>query len=120
MGSSVKFIPGNRAGITEDPIKAGIIEVRPGTKGIDLGEQRYGMAYIRVLDEFHYLKGMCVYSNNLPENYDVIRYCFDPRDCLYALKDEREDKDIPKKLNKGIMTKIKSPSYDEWMEWREK
>ena len=117
MRQTIKFIPGNRAGIKEDPVKAGIIEVRPGVKGLDLGEKKYAGAYIRVLDEHHYLKGMCLYSDNLPENYDVIKYCLDPKDVLKALKDDRDDPYMPQKLNKGIMTKIKdSANWNAWAE----
>ena len=114
---TIKFIPGNRAGIKEDPIKAGIIEVRPGIRGLSLGEKKYEMAYIRVLDEHHYLKGMCIYSDNMPENYDVIKYCLDPKDCLKALKDDRDNPNMPQKLNKGIMTKV--PDNGDWKAWGE-
>ena len=113
MKNTIKFILGNRAGIKEDPAKAGIIEVRPGTKGVDLGEKKYAMAYIRVLDENHYLKGMCVYSDNLPDNYDVIKYCSDPNDCLKSVKTVTPDM----KLNKGVMTKILDDA--DWKAWKE-
>ena len=117
MKKTIKFIPGNRAGIKADPIKAGIIEVRTGVRGLSLGEKKYAMAYIRVLDEHHYLKGMCVYSDNLPDNYDVIKYCLDPKGCLEALKDDRDDPNIPTKLNKGVMTKIMTKGN--WEAWKE-
>lgn len=117
MKKAIKFIPGNRAGIKEDPIKAGIIEVRPGVRGLSLGEKKYAMAYIRVLDEHHYLKGMCVYSDNLPEGYDIVKYCFDPKDCLKALKDDRDDQNMPQKLNTGAMTKFRDNG--DWDAWRE-
>ena len=74
MGKKVKFVPGNKVGMTENPDKAGIIEVRPGTKGIDLGEKKYAAAYLRVLDEEHYVQGLCLYSNDLPDGYDVVCY----------------------------------------------
>lgn len=106
MKNTIKFIPGNRAGIAVNPEKDGIIEVRPGTKGINLGERKYAMAYIRVLSEHKYLKGMCIYSDNLPDEYDVIKYYKSPVDCLNALIDDRDELNIPNKLNKGIMTKI--------------
>lgn len=105
---TVKFIPGKRAGAKEDPTKEGIIEVRPGTNGIDLGEEKYAMAYIRVLDARHCFKGMCVYSDNLPEDYDVICYCRDPAHMLTALKTVTTEMN----LSKNIMTKIPSEAKE--------
>lgn len=101
---SVKFIPGKKAGIKEDPLKEGIIEVRPGTAGINLGEKKYAMAYIRVLDELHCFKGMCVYSNNLPDDYDIICYFRDPDHGLTVLKTVKPEMN----LCKDIMTIIQS------------
>ena len=101
---SVKFIPGKKAGIKEDPLKEGIIEVRPGTAGINLGEKKYAMAYIRVLDELHCFKGMCVYSNNLPDDYDIICYFRDPDHGLTVLKTVKPEMN----LGKDIMTIIQS------------
>jgi len=99
---SVKFIPGKRAGVKEDPLKEGIIEVRPGTKGIDLGEKKYAMAYIRVLDNLHCFKGMCVYSDNLPDDYDIICYFRDPCHGLTVLRTVKPGMN----LGKDIMTKV--------------
>lgn len=101
---SVKFIPGKRAGIKEDPLKEGIIEVRPGTKGIDLGENKYyAMAYIRVLDDRHCFKGMCVYSDNLPDDYDIICYFRDPKHGLTVLRTVTPEMN----LSKDIVTIIR-------------
>lgn len=99
---SVKFIPGKRAGVKEDPLKEGIIEVRPGTEGIDLSEKKYAMAYIRVLDNRHCFKGMCVYSDNLPDDYDVICYYGSPRHGLTVLRTITPEMN----LGKDIMTKV--------------
>lgn len=104
MGRLVKFIPGKRAGIKEDPAKEGIIEIRPGTKDIDLGEKNYAMAYIRVLDDRHCFKGMCLYSDNLPDDYDVVCYCRDPHQMLTALRDVTPDMN----LRKDVITVIQS------------
>lgn len=50
--------------------KDGLIEIRRGVKDLDLGESSY--AQVRVLvDGTHYLKGMAVYSDNLPEGVDI-------------------------------------------------
>lgn len=103
----IEFIPGKRAGIKEDWTMEGIIEVRPGTKGIDLGEHKYAMAYVRVLDESHYLKGMCIYSDRLPEDYDVICYYRNPAQGLQMLKTITPDLEI----SNDIMTKIADTDY---------
>lgn len=103
MPKSIKYIPGNRAGVKEDSLKEGIIEVKPDTKGINLGDQKWCMAYIRVLDEIHYFKGMCIYSNDLPDGYDIICYFRDPSQGLKMLKTVTPELDI----GNDIMTKIK-------------
>lgn len=50
--------------------KDGVIELRPGVEGLDLGEARYAQVRIAV-DGKLYLKGMAVYSNDLPDGVDV-------------------------------------------------
>ena len=104
---SVKFIPGKRAGVKEDPLKEGIIEVRPGTKGIDLGEKKYAMAYIRVLDNRHCFKGMCVYSDNLPDDYDIICYFRDPCHGLTVLRTVKPEMNLSKDIMTNIPEKVK-------------
>lgn len=48
----------------------GVIEIRPGVKDLSLGDARY--AQVRILvDGTHYLKGMAMYSNSLPDGVDV-------------------------------------------------
>lgn len=105
---SVKFIPGKRAGVKEDPLKEGIIEVRPGTKGIDLGEKKYAMAYIRVLDDRHCFKGMCMYSDNLPDDYDVICYFRDPCHGLTVLRTVKPEMNLGKDIMTEVSTTIDS------------
>ena len=51
--------------------KDGVIELRRGVKDLDLGESHYAQVRIMV-DGTHYLKGMAVYSDNLPDGVDVI------------------------------------------------
>lgn len=49
----------------------GTIELRRGVEDISLGNSSY--AQVRVLvDGTHYLKGMALYSDNIPDGYDVI------------------------------------------------
>lgn len=51
--------------------KDGVIELRRGVKDISLGESNYAQVRIMV-DGTHYLKGMAVYSDNMPDGVDVI------------------------------------------------
>lgn len=51
--------------------KDGIIELRRGVQDLDLGESRYSQVRIMV-DGKHYLKGMAVYSDNMPDGVDVV------------------------------------------------
>ena len=49
----------------------GVIQIRRGVKDLDLGNSRY--AQVRILvDGNKYLKGMAVYSDNIPDGYDVV------------------------------------------------
>ena len=50
--------------------KDGVIELRPGVDDISLGNSHY--AQVRILvDGTHYLKGMAVYNDDLPDGVDV-------------------------------------------------
>lgn len=51
--------------------KDGMIELRRGVKDLDLGENRYAQVRV-VVDGKYYLKGMAVYSDNMPEGTDII------------------------------------------------
>lgn len=50
--------------------KDGVIELRPGVEDIALGQSRYAQVRINV-DDKYYLKGMAIYSNDLPKGIDV-------------------------------------------------
>lgn len=50
--------------------KDGVIELRRGVKDLDLGDAHY--AQVRILvDDTHYLKGMAVYADDLPDGIDI-------------------------------------------------
>jgi len=51
-------------------LKDGIIELRPGVSDLSLGSAKYAQVRIQV-DKTHYLKGMAVYSDNLPDGVDI-------------------------------------------------
>ena len=50
--------------------KDGVIELRRGVKDLDLGKAKYAQVRIGV-DGTHYLKGMAVYSDDLPKGIDI-------------------------------------------------
>ena len=59
--------PDGRTGVEKD----GLIEIRPGVEDLSLGNKAY--AQVRILvDGTHYIKGMAVYSDNLPDGVDIV------------------------------------------------
>lgn len=50
--------------------KDGVIEIRPGVADLSLGNNHYAQVRIAV-DGTHYLKGMALYSDSIPEGYDI-------------------------------------------------
>lgn len=73
--------------------KDGIIELRRGVEDLSLGESRYSQVRILV-DNKSYLKGMAVYSDNMPDGVDVV---FNTSKSSYdkALKAIKKDPDNP-------------------------
>ena len=72
--------------------KDGVIELRRGVKDISLGDSHYAQVRIMV-DGTHYLKGMAVYSDNMPDGVDVIfntnKHSGTPtKDVLKKIKDD--------------------------------
>lgn len=51
--------------------KDGVIELRPGVEDISLGKAHYAQVRIAV-DGTHYLKGMAMYSDSIPDGYDIV------------------------------------------------
>lgn len=51
--------------------KDGLIEIRRGCPDLDLGDAHYAQVRIAV-DGTHYLKGMAMYSDNIPEGKDIL------------------------------------------------
>lgn len=52
-------------------LKDGVVEIRRGVDDLSLGESHY--AQVRILvDGSHYIKGMAVYSDDLPDGVDVV------------------------------------------------
>lgn len=51
--------------------REGVIQLRRGVEDLSLGGSMYSQVRIGV-DGTHYLKGMAVYSDNIPDGYDVV------------------------------------------------
>lgn len=87
----VKIRYAEEGGIEKD----GIIELRRGAPDLSLGESRY--AQVRILvDGKRYLKGMAVYSDDMPDGVDVIfntnkKLGTDKMDVLKKVKDDPEN-----------------------------
>ena len=73
--------------------KDGIIQIRRGVPDLSLGESKYSQVRILV-DNDKYLKGMAVYSDNMPDGIDVV---FNSNKTSYdqALKKIKDDPDNP-------------------------
>ena len=52
-------------------LKDGIVEIRRGVEDLSLGNSRYSQVRILV-DGTHYIKGMAVYSDDMPDGVDVV------------------------------------------------
>ena len=76
--------------------KDGVIELRRNVPDLDLGESRYSQVRIMV-DGTHYLKGMAVYSDNMPDGVDVIFNTNKTKDksTYDVLKKIKDDPDNP-------------------------
>lgn len=49
----------------------GVIQIRPGVPDLNMGNANYVQGRIRV-DNNHFMKGMIIYSDDIPEGYDVV------------------------------------------------
>ena len=84
--------PDGAKGIDKD----GIVEIRRGVDDLSLGEAHY--AQVRILvDDKKYIKGMAVYSDNLPDGVDVVFNTNKTSDKpkLEVLNDIKADPDNP-------------------------
>ncbi len=81
--------PDGLPGIAKD----GLIEIRRGVPDLSLGESRYSQVRILV-DGNKYLKGMAVYSDNMPDGVDVL-FSSNKKRVEDAYKDIKDDPDNP-------------------------
>lgn len=58
---------GDQGGLNKD----GVIELRRGVSDLDLGNSHYAQVRIMV-DGTHYLKGMAMYSDDMPDGVDIV------------------------------------------------
>lgn len=75
--------------------KDGVIEIRRGVEDLSLGNSHY--AQVRILvDGTHYLKGMAIYSDDLPDGVDIVfntnkKSGTDKMKVLKAIKDDPDN-----------------------------
>jgi DNA-binding NarL/FixJ family response regulator len=90
--SRVKILYGDEGGALKD----GVIEIRRGVADLDLGDSHY--AQVRILvDGTHYLKGMAMYSDDMPDGADIVfntnKHTGTPK--MDVLKKIQDDPDNP-------------------------
>ena len=116
--------------------KDGLVEIRRGCKDLDLGGSNYAQVRIMV-DGTHYIKGMAVYSDDLPKGVDVIFNTNKTKDKskMEVLKPIKDDPDNPfgslikaggqsyytdKDGNKKLSLINKRAEEGDWGEWADK
>ena len=77
-------------------LKDGVIELRRGVNDLDLGNSKYAQVRIGV-DGTHYLKGMAIYNDKMPDGVDIIFNSnkHDTGNKLDAMKKLKDDPDNP-------------------------
>lgn len=115
--------------------KDGIIELRRGVDDLSLGTSRYSQVRILV-DGTHYIKGMAVYSDNMPDGVDVVFNTNKPKGTpmTSVLKKIKEDPDNPfgstikaggqsyytdKNGKKQLSLINKRADEGDWTEWKD-
>ena len=108
MGESFSLTDGPISNITANQIavvdvnngganRDGLIELRRGVADLDLGEARYAQVRIGV-DGTHYIKGVAVYSDNMPPGKNIVFHSSKSvvdGDPLSVLKPQEPDPDNP-------------------------
>ena len=116
--------------------KDGLVEIRRGCKDLDLGGSNYAQVRIMV-DGSHYIKGMAVYSDDLPKGVDIMFNTNKTKDKskMEVLKPIKDDPDNPfgalikaggqsyytdKDGNKMLSPINKTREEGDWAEWADK
>lgn len=112
--------------------KDGLIQIRRNVPDLSLGEDHYSQVRILV-DNNKYLKGMAVYSDNMPDGVDVI-FNTNKTDYAKALKDIKSDPENPfgslikpggqsyyidENGNRQLSLINKRASEGDWTEWKD-
>lgn len=106
--------------------KDGVIELRRGVPDLSLGGARYAQVRIAV-DGTHYLKGMAMYSDNIPPGYDVVFNTnkhkgtplinqADPKNGKQVLKPMKDDPANPFGANITEDDKLHLARYRDWVD----
>lgn len=116
--------------------KDGVVEIRRGVADLSLGNSHY--AQVRILvDDTHYIKGMAVYSDNLPKGVDVMFNTNKPKGTPVekVLKEIKDDPENPfgslikaggqsyytdKDGNRQLSLINKRAEEGDWGEWADK
>jgi predicted transcriptional regulator len=123
---------GDKGGVDKD----GVIELRRGVKDLSLGNSNYAQVRVMV-DGKHYLKGMAVYSDDLPKGVDVRFNTNKPSGTPMekVLKPIKDDPDNPfgslikaggqsyytdKNGEKKLSLINKRAEEGDWTEWKDK
>lgn len=116
--------------------KDGLVEIRRGVEDLNLGGSHYAQVRIMV-DGTHYIKGMAVYSDNLPDGVDIMFNTNKTKNKakMDVLKPIKEDPDNPfgaliksngqsyytdKNGNKKLSPINKTREEGDWNEWADK
>ena len=84
--------------------KDGVIELRKGVDDISLGNSTYAQVRVAV-DDKYFLKGMAVYSNDIPKGYDVLVNSNKPKGTP------------PEKVFKEMKTKVNPVTGEKEIDW---
>ena len=78
--------------------KDGIVEIRRNVPDLNLNNSRY--AQVRILvDGTHYIKGMALYSDNIPDGYDIV-FNTNKKRGVPMMSPNKEDKQVLKPIKK--------------------
>jgi hypothetical protein len=128
----LQVVYGDKGGAEKD----GVVELRRGVKDLSLGNSNYAQVRVMV-DGTHYIKGMAVYSDDLPKGVDVRFNTNKPSGTPLekVLKPIKEDPDNPfgslikaggqsyytdKNGEKKLSLINKRAEEGDWTEWKDK
>lgn len=82
-------------------LKEGVVELRRGVEDISLGKARY--AQVRILvDGTHYIKGMAMYSDDMPPGCDILVNSNKPKGTPIMVKGNSDAKQVLKPVKEDL------------------